>query len=120
MEKKVLIVEDHLTTAEMISSILYEYTTVAAYDGKSGLQKVAEEKPDLIITDILLPDMIGIDLIKKVKSDPATAHIPVIAISVKVEKHDVDAAREAGAAEYLKKPFDPKEFREKVKHYLAE
>ncbi len=118
MAKKVLIVEDHITTAEMISSILYEYTTVAAYDGKTGLQKVAEEKPDLIITDILLPDMIGIDLIKKVKSDPATAAIPIIAVSVKVEKHDIDAAKAAGAAEYLKKPFDPKEFRDKVAKYL--
>lgn len=121
MANKVLIIEDHPGTYNMISDILKINGFDVAVAGASlvGLEKAKKEKPDLILLDIMMPEMGGLQVCKKLKSDPETSKIPVIFISIRVGDNDVKAGKEAGAIDYVKKPFDPDELVATIKKYIG-
>ncbi|MDD4179203.1 MAG: response regulator [Candidatus Margulisbacteria bacterium] len=120
MTKKILLIEDYEPTAKMIEDVLkiagYEMST--AINGISGLQKVTEEKPGLILLDIMLPGIDGLEVCKRLKADPATAKIPVIAVSVKSSAEDIKKGLAAGVDEYVTKPFDPQQLIEVIKQRI--
>jgi len=120
-KKKVLIVEDYPATSEMIASILQGegIITLTATDGPSALEKARAEKPDLILLDIMMPEMSGFEVAEKLKADPKTAKIPIFFVSVRATDENVKKGKDLGAAEYVTKPFDPFSLMEMIKKQLG-
>jgi twitching motility two-component system response regulator PilH len=122
MSKKVLVVEDSPTIMEIECGILESagFETIRAEDGIEGIQKTREEKPDLILLDIKLPDMDGYQVCRLLRSDESSKSIPVVmATASQVEKKDEFWGMEAGADAYLVKPFEPEELIETVGKLLG-
>ena len=120
MAKKILIVEDYPATSKMVADILEMegFQAVIAADGTSGLEKARSEKPDLILLDIMLPGINGLEVCSQIKADAATKSIPVILVSVKTSEEDVKLGLSKGANGYVAKPFDPFKLVEIVKKFL--
>jgi CheY-like chemotaxis protein len=120
MAKRILIIEDYEATVEMLTNVLElnGYEVNVATDGPSGLKKAASGKPALILLDIMMPEMSGIEICQKLKSEPKTKQIPIIIVSVKATDEDVKKGLACGADAYITKPFDPFDLIEKVQKYL--
>ena len=120
--QKVLIIEDDGFLRELISKKLSSsgFDITEAINGEDGLKKAEEEKPALILLDLLLPVQDGFEVLAKLKGDPKTSSIPVIILSNLGQKEDVDKGMEMGATDYLiKAQFTPEEVIAKVKETLA-
>ncbi|HYI79075.1 MAG TPA: response regulator [Chryseolinea sp.] len=106
--KKILLIEDNLevreNTAEILS--LANYDVVTAENGKIGVDLAQKEKPDLIICDIMMPELDGYGVLHIVSKNPQTANIPFIFLTAKTEKTDIRKGMNLGADDYLTKPFD--------------
>ncbi len=119
MSKKILLVDDTETNIEILLDLLSDdYDVMVALDGKSALELVSEEEPDLILLDIMMPVMDGYEVCKIFKSTQSTAHIPVIFITSKTDDKSINRAYEAGGVDYVTKPFKPLELRARVKNQL--
>ena len=118
--KKILIVDDEedLLTALEIRLELMNFKVVKAATAKEALERISSEKPDLIILDINLPGLSGIDICDILKKDPKTAHIPVIFLTAYSDQHTEFNARNVGAFAYLTKPLDPVLFQAQLKDAL--
>jgi DNA-binding response OmpR family regulator len=115
--KKILIIEDDKFLRELIAGKLERggYETSEALDGEDGFKKVKEEKPDLVLLDLILPGIDGFEVLSKIKEDVSLAQIPVIILSNLGQKEDVDKGLKLGAADYLiKAHFTPGEIITKV------
>ena len=122
MAKKILVIEDSPTIMEIKCSVLEEagYQTIRATEGIEGIQKVREEKPDLILLDIKLPDMDGYQVCRMLKSDEELKHIPVVmATASKIEKKDEFWGFQVGADGYIVEPFEPEELIDVVERVLG-
>ncbi len=108
MARKVLVIEDHAPTVELIKVVLQTggHEVVIALDGPLGLRKAVEERPDLILLDVMMPELDGFEVCRRLKADPRTSQIPVIIVSVKASPENFQLGKEAGAAGYLTKPFE--------------
>lgn len=109
--KKVLIVEDERDVVDLLTLNLRkaDYTVIAAADGAAALEKARTQAPALVILDLMLPKMSGLEVCKVLKSDAATRHIPVIMLTAKAEEVDRIVGLEFGADDYVTKPFSPRE-----------
>ncbi len=105
---KVLYIEDNFSSMFLIKNVLGAegYEVIGAETGREGLAKAIEDKPDIIITDIELPDIDGYEIIEILKKNGETAHIPVIAMTVHMTNMDRKNAFEAGCDGYIPKPID--------------
>ena len=103
MAKKILLIEDDEFLRKVISRKLSEesYVLVKASRGEEGIRIMKEEKPDLVLLDLILPEMNGFDLLARIKQDPVLAKIPVIVLSNLGGEEDVKRALKMGAADYL-------------------
>lgn len=118
---KILVVEDDKFLRELILRKLKEenYETVSAIDGEEGVTRVQQERPDLVLLDLILPGMNGFDALKKMKEIPEVAEIPVVVLSNLGQKEDVERALKLGAKDYLVKAhFTLDEIVEKVRKYI--
>jgi len=121
MAKKILIIEDDKFLRELIAQKLIKegYDIVEAVDGEKGIKSVKEEKPDLILLDLILPGIDGFEVLSKIKEDPVLSQIPVIILSNLGQKDDIERGLKIGAVDYLiKAHFTPGEIVEKVKTVL--
>jgi CheY-like chemotaxis protein len=110
MTLRILLIEDDLDIQKMVRlSLKYQggHEVVVASGGKEGLEKAAHENPDLILLDVMMPEMDGYETIKELKSQPGTRHIPVVFLSARAQQAEIQKGRELGAIGYLVKPFDP-------------
>jgi DNA-binding response OmpR family regulator len=110
--KSVLIVEDERDVVDLLTLNLRKaggFIISTANDGASGLNKARTEKPALIILDLMLPKMTGLEVCKVLKTDPATRHIPIMMLTAKAEEIDRIVGLEFGADDYVTKPFSPRE-----------
>jgi len=106
--KKILIVDDLPENVYMLQDRLEHegYDIITAYDGKAGIEKAESEKPDLILLDVMMPGITGIEVCKTLVTDDRTKHIPIILVTAKVGAEDTKEGLEAGAFDYIKKPFN--------------
>jgi DNA-binding response OmpR family regulator len=121
MAKKVLIIEDYPATSKMIAEILEMegFQATIAPDGNLGLEKAVADKPDLILLDIMLPGIDGLEVCARLRANPQTKDIPVIMVSVKASDEDVKTGLNKGANGYISKPFDPFKLLEVVKKQIG-
>ena len=118
--KKILIVEDEADIAKLVKFYLDKegFQTNVAKSGGEALKHLKSERPDLVILDLMLPEMDGIEVCKKVRSAPDTALIPIIMLTAKAEESDIIVGLELGADDYVTKPFSPKALVARVKALL--
>jgi two-component system phosphate regulon response regulator PhoB len=110
--KKVLVVEDEEDVVEMLTRAFSRATgfnVIAATDGATGLRRAREESPALVVLDLMLPKMPGLEVCKILKSDSLTRHIPILMLTAKAEEIDRILGLELGADDYVSKPFSPRE-----------
>ncbi|UCH60141.1 MAG: response regulator [Anaerolineales bacterium] len=120
--KRVVYIEDEQEMIELVRLILSRkgYEVVGAYGGREGLQLVQQEKPDLVLLDLMMPDMDGWEVYQQMKSGEATRHIPVIVVTAKAQSIDkVLGLHIAKVDDYISKPFSPQELVDSVEKVLA-
>src|SRR5437870_7402138 len=115
--KKILIVEDEKEILDLVKMYLEKegYRTCAALNGVDGLRQVKSEHPDLIILDLMLAEMDGLEVCKRIRTDPHTAMTPIIMLTAKAEESDTIIGLELGADDYVTKPFSPKTLVARIK-----
>lgn len=121
MKKKILVVDDSLPILELASTMLklLGYEPIQASNGVEALKLFSQEKPDLVLLDVMLPDMDGFKICQYIKSNPATVTTPVFMVSAKKTAEDAERGKKAGAEEYVTKPFKSAEMAQLVKSYLG-
>ena len=119
-KSKILIIEDEPDIAETITYNLQRegYKTLSCRDGEAGLSRVRTDNPDLVILDLMLPGMDGLEVCRQVKSDPVTRSTPIIMLTAKSEEPDVLLGLEIGADDYIAKPFSTRELIARIKVVL--
>ncbi|HEX9683197.1 MAG TPA: response regulator [Acidimicrobiales bacterium] len=120
--RTILVVEDDPVVQRLIevNFSMEGWAVVTANDGLAGLAAIRAERPDCILSDIMMPKMTGLELLALVLDDPDLAAIPVILLSAKAQSPDVQAGLDAGAADYVTKPFEPMDLLERVEKVLAD
>ena len=115
--KKILVVDDERPISDIIKFNLTKegYEVVTAFDGREALEQFEAEKPDLVILDLMLPELDGLEVAKEIRK---TSHTPIIMLSAKGEVFDKVLGLELGADDYIMKPFDSKELVARVKAVL--
>ncbi|EHP30264.1 response regulator receiver modulated diguanylate cyclase [Sulfurimonas gotlandica GD1] len=111
----ILIVDDTETNIDILLELLSAYDIVVAIDGESALEIAYEDKPDLILLDIMMPGMDGYEVCKRLKSIEHTKDIPVIFITANTDEDSIERAYEVGGIDYVTKPFKPRELTARVK-----
>ncbi len=120
LPKTVLIVEDNELNMKLFHDLLeaHGYDTIEARTGPEALKLAAEHRPDLILMDIQLPEVSGLEVTQKLKENATLADIPVIAVTAFAMKGDEERIRQGGCEDYIAKPISVVSFLEKVKRYL--
>ena len=118
IEKTILIVDDTVTNLDILSELLSDYDVIEATNGKDALDIVEEDDIDLILLDIMMPEMDGFEVCKKLKENVETKNIPIIFITAKTDETSIVQAYDIGGADYVTKPFLPKELLSRVKKEL--
>lgn len=121
MSKKVLIVEDNELNMKLFSDLLeaHSYETIQTRDGMAALELAREHRPDLILMDIQLPEVSGLEVTKWIKEDEDLRAIPVVAVTAFAMKGDEEKIREGGCEAYIAKPISVGQFLETVKQYAG-
>ena len=119
-DAKVVVVEDEADIREVIEYNLSRegYPVYSSGDGEHGLKLVKKKLPDLVLLDLMLPGLDGIDVCRKIKADPETASTAIVMVTAKGEESDVVLGLGVGADDYITKPFSPKELVARVKAVL--
>lgn len=119
--KKVLFIEDDTVVRENTAELLElaDYDVVTAANGKQGVAIAKKEKPDIIVCDIMMPEMDGYGVLQALANDPETQHIPFIFLSAKTEHKDIRKGMDLGADDYLTKPFEEEELTSAIESRLA-
>jgi DNA-binding response OmpR family regulator len=115
--KKILIVEDEAEIVQLVKLYLekYGFRTATANTGVEGLKLIKTDRPDMVILDLMLPEMDGLEVCKKIRNAPDTALLPVLMLTAKAEESDTIIGLELGADDYVAKPFSPKVLVTRVK-----
>lgn len=117
----VLVVDDDPVIVKLLQ-VNFEmegYTVITAGDGEEGLARARADQPDIVLCDVMMPKMNGLQVAEELKADATTSEIPIILLSAKAQAADVQAGK-AFADDYITKPFDPLELLERVARLLAE
>jgi two-component system alkaline phosphatase synthesis response regulator PhoP len=120
LKQQILVVDDDKEIARLLRGYLEKagFGVLVAYDGQTAVHTLRREKPDLLVLDLMLPDMDGYDITRLVRSDDALRHIPVIMLTARVEDSDKIVGLELGADDYVTKPFNPAEVVARVRAQL--
>ncbi len=118
--KTILIVEDNELNMKLVRGLLTmgKYSTLEAVDGETGIRLAHEHQPDLILMDIQLPGMDGLEATRLIREDPALKDVPVVALTSYAMQGDEDKAKDAGCSGYISKPIDTRRFLETVSQYF--
>src|SRR5512142_2914542 len=121
MSEKILIIDDDLDTLRLVGLMLQRqgYQISAATNGQQGLEKAFEEDPDLILLDIMMPDMDGYEVTRRLRQNPTTKETPILMFTAKSQLDDKVTGFEVGADDYLTKPTHPSELQARIEALLA-
>lgn len=116
----ILIVDDSTTNLVLLEAILQEegYKTSTAINAKEAFASIEKGKPDLILLDLLMPQISGFDILERLKAYPSTSQIPVVVVSAVNTKENIEICKDLGAADFFSKPIDIPTFLSKLKDYL--
>jgi DNA-binding response OmpR family regulator len=120
-DRTVLVVDDDPVILKLleVNFDMEGFAVLIAHDGAEGISVARRERPDLIVSDIMMPNMSGIELVADLKGDPDTSDIPIILLSAKAQHADVRTGLDAGADDYVTKPFEPLDLVDRVNRLLA-
>jgi DNA-binding response OmpR family regulator len=118
---KVLVIDDDPVIVELlrVNFEIEGFDVVSAEDGREGLERARTDSPDLVLSDIMMPRLDGLQLVSRLKEDPRTRALPVILLSAKAQNAEVQQGLDLGADDYVTKPFDPLELVDRVNAVLA-
>ncbi len=118
--KKVLVVEDHPDVLDILTLQMEEmgFAVVSANTGMEAMEKAIEEKPDLILMDIMMPGMDGREATRRIRSNQETKEIPILVITALPKESQLRECIKAGCNDYIRKPFNRKDLREKIQAVL--
>ena len=121
MAEKILVIDDDLDTLRLVGLMLQRqgYQIIAATNGQHGLEKAFEEKPNLILLDVMMPDMDGYEVTRRLRENPLTVDIPILMFTAKTQLDDKVTGFEVGADDYLTKPTHPSELQSHIKALLS-
>uniref|UniRef100_UPI00118025D8 response regulator n=1 Tax=Nitrospira cf. moscoviensis SBR1015 TaxID=96242 RepID=UPI00118025D8 len=107
--KKILVVEDEPEIAQLVTHYLEKegFRTITALNGVEAIKKAKEDKPDLVVLDLMLPELDGLEVCKRLRSIANTAMLPILMLTAKAEEADTIVGLELGADDYVTKPFSP-------------
>ena len=120
--KTILYVEDNEFNRKIVRQLLAQtsYRLREAPDGESGVRAAQQELPDLILMDVQLPKMSGLDATRELRADPRTARVPIIIVTSYALSGDEQKARDAGATAYIAKPYSPRDLLSKIREIVPE
>jgi two-component system, cell cycle response regulator DivK len=120
--KTILYVEDNEFNLKIVRQLLSRttYRLIEAVDGEQGVATALRDIPDLILMDIQLPKLSGLDATRQLRADPKTAHIPIVVITSFALSGDSEKAKTAGASAYLAKPYSPRELLQMIRKLAPE
>jgi two-component system, cell cycle response regulator DivK len=121
MTKRILVVDDHEDNRQILRVLLASagYIMIEAQNGEAALAAALSERPDLILMDIQLPDLDGYEVTRRIKSNPRSHDVPIIAVTSYALSDDERKALAAGCIAYVAKPYSPMQLLAKIKKYLA-
>jgi CheY-like chemotaxis protein len=107
--RRVLVVDDDPLILEVLKTVLdlEEFDVVTAADGEAGLQSLRQQRPDVVVCDVMMPGIDGLEVCRRIKADPSTADLPVVLLTARDRAEDRVAGEDAGCDAYLTKPFSP-------------
>lgn len=117
----VLVVDDDPVILKLLT-VNFEmegFSVLSAADGTEALSTTRAERPDIVVSDIMMPRMSGLDVVRELKADPATKAVPVILLSAKAQASDIREGLDAGADDYITKPFEPLDLVDRVNALLG-
>jgi two-component system cell cycle response regulator DivK len=122
MSKTILYVEDNEFNLKIVRQLLSRtsYRLIEAMDGESGVATAQNELPDLILMDVQLPKLSGLDATRQLRTDAKTAAIPIVVITSFALSGDAEKAKAAGASAYLAKPYSPRELLQMIRNLVPE
>lgn len=122
MKPKILVIEDNDQNIYLVTFILekHGYQVIQARDGRKGIELAKQVQPDLILLDIQLPVMDGYAVARELRSNPALAEVPIVAVTSYAMAGDRERILAAGCTGYIEKPIDPETFIAEVEHYLPD
>jgi DNA-binding response OmpR family regulator len=117
----VLVVEDDPVILRLleVNFELEGFQVILAHDGAEGIEAARAERPDVVVSDIMMPRVSGIELVQALKADAATSSIPIILLSAKAQTSDLKQGIDAGADDYVTKPFEPLDLVDRVNALLS-
>ncbi|HET6500088.1 MAG TPA: response regulator [Amycolatopsis sp.] len=117
---RVLIVDDDADIRDLVAVKLSAsgYDVVTAEDGVAGLAAARREHPDVLVSDVMMPGMSGIDVCRELRREPETANLPIILLTARAQDGDVESGFASGADDYLIKPFNPQELLHRISALL--
>ena len=120
--KTILYVEDNEMNRQIVRDLLKrtKYRLIEAHDGEAGVAKALEVRPDLILMDIQLPKISGLEAMRRVRAEPSMAAMPIIAITSFALSGDDEKAKEAGATAYIAKPYSPRDLLALIRKIVPE
>ena len=118
---KVLVIDDDPVILELlrVNFEIESFEVVMARDGREGLEKARTENPDVVLSDIMMPRLDGLELVSILREDPRTRTLPIILLSAKAQNAEVEQGLDLGADDYVTTPFDPLELIDRVNAVLA-
>ncbi|MFA6350234.1 MAG: response regulator [Candidatus Omnitrophota bacterium] len=120
MAKKILIIDDEKDAVDFVACRLEAsgYQVVSAYDGADGLKKAVDQKPNLILLDLMMPGIDGFEVLRRLKMDDHARNIPVIIFTCRGESDSIFRAQDLGSVDYIIKPFESQELLDLVKRHI--
>jgi DNA-binding response OmpR family regulator len=119
-DSTVLVVDDDPVILKLLE-VNFEmegFTVLVAHDGEEGIEVARSDRPDVIVSDIMMPKRSGLELVTELKGDPDTSDIPIILLSAKAQNADVRTGLDSGADDYVTKPFEPLDLVDRVNRLL--
>jgi two-component system, cell cycle response regulator DivK len=121
-QKKILLVEDNEFNRKIVRDLLARqpYDLLEAYDGEAGVEAARRDKPDVIVMDVQLPKLSGLDATRAIRAEPETAGIPIIVVTSFALSGDDKKAMDAGASAYLAKPYSPRQLLDTIRRMAGD